>query len=153
MEAGTDRGAQDWFRLMIDMGLAPGMRALGFVGAGRRFRMEVDGYWAEVAVTQSQSLSEGRVRFTLNLRVLYRDEWAEQLRVRPYTPTLAPGSPMRTGWEAPIGSIVTVGGYPIEDLWWELEVGQPFESLAREVLSTLRTYGLPAITHQIRLAG
>jgi hypothetical protein len=137
---------------MIDMGLAPGLRALGFVGAGHRFRMEVDRHWAEITVTQSQSLSEGRVRFTLNLRVLYRDEWAEQLRVRPYTPATSP-SPLRTGWESPIGGIVTVGGYPIEDLWWELEVGQPFDSLAREVLSTLRTFGLPAITHQIRLAG
>lgn len=154
MEAGTDRSAQDWFRLMIDMGLAPGLRALGFVGAGRRFRMEVERHWAEVSVAQSQSLSEGRVRFTLNLRVLYRDEWAEQLRVRPYTPAPTPSrSTMRTGWEAPIGAIVTVGGYPIEDLWWELEVGQPFDSLSREVLTTLRNFGLPAMSHQIRAAG
>lgn len=153
MDAGTDRSAQDWFRLMIDMGLAPGLRALGFAGAGRRFTQDVGSHCAEITFAQSQSLVEGRVRFTLNLRVLHRDEWAEQLRVRPYTPAPVARSTMRTTWEALIGQIVTVGGYPIEDLWWELEVGQPFDSLAREVLSTLRTFGLPAITHQIRLAG
>jgi hypothetical protein len=150
VEAGTDRSAQDWFQLMVDMGLAPGLRALGFVSDGRRFRREVGRHHAEITLTQSPALAEGRIRFTLHLRVLRRDEWTEQLRVRPYTPA---ASPTRTGWESPIGGIVTVGGYPIEDLWWELEAGQPFDSLAREVLSTLRTFGLPAMTHQIRQAG
>ena len=151
MEAGTNRSAQDWFRLMIDMGLAPGLRALGFVGAGRRFRMEIERHWAEVFVTQSQSLIEGCVRFTLTLRVLTKDEWTEQLRVRPYYPNPAPaGRHLTTGWESPIGALVTVGGYPVDDLWWELEVGQPFDSLAREILTTLHNFGLPAITHRLR---
>lgn len=146
MEAGTDRSAQDWFRLMIDMGLAPGLRALGFVGAGRRFRMEIDRHWAEIVLTQSASLTTGRVRFTLLLRVLHRDEWTEQLRVRPYYPSAGTRPTLQTTWEAPIGSLVLVGGHPIEDLWWELEVGQPFDSLSQEVLTTLRHFGLPALT-------
>jgi len=148
VEAGTDRSAQDWFRLMIDMGLAPGLRALGFTGAGRRFRMEIDRHWAEVAITQSASLTTG-VRFTLVLRVLHRDEWAEQLRVRPYSPVSGARPGLTTGWESPIGAVVTVGGHPIESLWWELEVGQPFDSLAAEVLSALRHFGLPALSHHI----
>jgi hypothetical protein len=148
VEAGTDRSAQDWFRLMIDMGLAPGLRALGFTGAGRRFRMEIDRHWAEVLLTQSASLTSG-VRFTLVLRVLHRDEWAEQLRVRPYNPSSSRPT-LHTTWESPIGAVVLVGGYPIEELWWELEVGQPFDTLAAEVLSTLRHFGLPALSHHIR---
>ena len=146
MEAGTDRSAQDWFRLMIDMGLAPGLRTLGFTGAGNRFRMEIDRHWAEISIMQSASLTSGRVRFTLLLSVLHRDEWTDQLRVRPYS---APRPPLRTGWQSPIGALVTVGGHPIEELWWELEVGQPFDSLAAEVLSSLRHFGLPAISHHI----
>jgi hypothetical protein len=149
VDAGTDRSAQDWFRLMVDMGLAPGLHAMGFTGTGRRYTMDVGRHCAEITIAQSQSLTEGRVRFTLHLRVLARDEWAEQLRVRPYTPAPTTRSTMRTSWEAPIGQIVIVGGYPIEDLWWELEVGQPFDSLAREVLTTLHTFGLPAMSHQI----
>lgn len=149
MEAGTDRSAQDWFRLMIDMGLAPGLRTLGFVGAGRRFRMEIDNHFAEITLLQSAALTSGRVRFTLHLRVLHRDEWAEQLRVRPYYPAGAARPTLQTTWESPIGSVIMVGGHPIEELWWELEVGQPFDSLAAEILATLRHFGLPALTNHI----
>jgi hypothetical protein len=153
VEAGTNRSAQDWFRLMIDMGLTPGLKALGFTASGRRFRMQIDHHWAEITIVESQSLVSGCVRFTLKLRVLYRDEWAEQLRVRPYYPQSPTRDAMQTGWEATIGELVTVGGHPIEDLWWELEVGQAFDSLTDEVLTTLRTFGLPAISHRIRAAG
>ncbi|MFL6143813.1 MAG: hypothetical protein ACJ72N_18370 [Labedaea sp.] len=155
MEAGTNRSAQDWFRLMVDMGLAPGLRAIGFTGAGRRFRRELDRHWAEIAIIQSPSLTDG-VRFTLLLRVLRKDEWTEQLRVRPYsTPApaqaasvSAPASPAEphVTWESPLGALVTVGGYAMGELWWDLEVGQPFDALAREVLTVLCTFGLPAIT-------
>jgi hypothetical protein len=152
VEAGTNRSAQDWFRRMLDTGLAPGLRELGFAGFGRRFRRAAAQHWAEVAVVQSTSLIPGCVRFTLHLRVLTRDEWAEQLRVRPYYPH--PGRPLpASGWEAPIGRLVTVGGYPIHELWWELEAGRPFTSLAEEILTTLHTFGLPAISHHIRAAG
>ncbi|HEV2783318.1 MAG TPA: hypothetical protein VGX25_28375 [Actinophytocola sp.] len=132
---------------MLETGLAPGLRSLGFTGAGRRFRMAVDGHWAEVAVIQARSVTEGRVRFTLHLRVSTRDEWVEQLRVRPYYP--APARDPRPAWEAPIGALILVAGHPIEDLWWELEVGKPFDSLSAEVLTTLRVHGLPAISHHL----
>jgi hypothetical protein len=148
VEAETNRSAQDWFRLMIDMGLAPGLRALGFLGAGPRYRMDVEGRRADLEVVQSQSLIDTRVRFSLTLRVPSRDEWAQQLRVRPYHAARQPAG--TTGWEATIGQLVSVGGYAIEDLWWELEVGHPFESLAREVLTILTTYGLPALRQYIR---
>jgi hypothetical protein len=150
VEAGTNRSAQDWFRLMIDMGLAPGLRVLGFVGAGRRYRMEIDGHLAEILILESQPLTTDRIRFTLQLRVLGRDEWTEQLRVRPYSAAKPASLP---GWTAPIGALISVGGYPVGELWWELEVGKPFDALAREVLTILRSFGIPAISHQIRAAG
>lgn len=151
MESDAERNAQDWFRLMVDTSLAPGMRGLGFFGAGRRFRMEIGGHWAEVALAQSRSLTERSVRFTLHLGVVSRDEWTEQLRVRPYYPM--PDRATCMGWQAPIGRLVVVGGYPIGELWWELEVGQPFDSLADEVLTAVRVFGLPAMCHQIRVTG
>lgn len=148
MEAGTDRSAQDWFRLMVDMNLAPGLRALGFAGTGRRFRMEIDRHWAEISLDQAASLTTGRVRFTLHLRVLARDEWTEQLRVRPYYPAAARPT-LHTTWESPIGGVVYVAGHPIGELWWELEVGQPFDSLAQEILDALHHFGLPALSNHI----
>lgn len=144
MEAGSYHNAQDWFRLMLDTGLAPTLRTLGFVGAGRRFRMPIDHYWADIGIIQSPSLAQSSVRFTLHLRVTTRDEWAEQLRVRPYS------HPNRAVWEAPIGDLVLVGGHPIGELWWELEAGRPFEALSSEIITTLHTFGLPAISHHIQ---
>ena len=38
-----------------------------------------------------------------------------------------------------------MAGHPIGELWWELEVGRPFDSLAREVLSAVREFALPAM--------
>ena len=86
MESETERNAQDWFRFMVDTNLAPGLRALGFFGVGRRFRIESPQHWGEVAVEQSRSYTARAVRFTLHIGVMSRDEWAEQLRVRPVLP-------------------------------------------------------------------
>ncbi len=145
MESEIERNAQDWFRFMVDTNLAPGLRAFGFFGVGRRFRIESPRHWGEIAVEQSRSVTARAVRFTLHLGVMSRDEWAEQLRVRPYYPASEASKAQGTGWQAPIGTVVEVGGYPIGELWWELEVGRPFQMLASEVLMTVREYALPAM--------
>lgn len=145
MESEIERNAQDWFRFMVDTNLAPGLRALGFFGVGRRFRIEGPHHWGEIAVEQARSFTARAVRFTLHIGVMSRDEWAEQLRVRPYYPASEATKAQWMGWQAPIGSVVEVGGYPIGELWWELEVGRPFQALAREVLTTVREYALPAM--------
>ena len=56
MESEIERNAQDWFRFMVDTNLAPGLRALGFFGVGRRFRIESPQHWGEIAVEQSKSV-------------------------------------------------------------------------------------------------
>ncbi|OLF09435.1 hypothetical protein BLA60_19920 [Actinophytocola xinjiangensis] len=150
MESDIERNAQDWFRFMVDTNLAPGLRALGFFGVGRRFRIEGASHWGEVLVEQARSFTARAVRFTVHVGVISRDEWAEQLRVRPYYPA---NEVTRThaGWQAPIGELVTVAGHSIGELWWELEVGRPFDSLSNEVLTAVREFALPAIrTHMDR---
>ncbi|RZS37829.1 uncharacterized protein DUF4304 [Herbihabitans rhizosphaerae] len=145
MEPDVRRGAQEWFKLMVDTGLAPAFRAFGFTGAGRTFRIPVHGYWAQVTLQQSTPTSESGVRFTLWLTVHGRSEWSDQLRVRPYSPGLT-GRPL---WEAPIGKLVEVGGYPLGELWWTLETGQPFEEMALEIIGVLRRFGLPALCDEL----
>ena len=51
---------------------------------GRRFRIESNRHWGEVLVEQTRSFTARAVRFTVHVGVISRDEWAEQLRVRPY---------------------------------------------------------------------
>lgn len=132
---------------MVDANLAPGLRALGFFGVGRRFRIESNRHWGEVVVEQARSFAAQAVRFTVHVGVISRDEWAQQLRVRPYYPAskVSPIQATGAGWQAPIGELVVVAGHPIGELWWELEVGRPFDSLAREVLMAVRQFALPAM--------
>lgn len=153
LESETARNAQEWFRLMVETSLAPGLRELGFFGAGRRFRMAFDGHWAEVVIAQGRSHFPETVRFTLQLSVISRNEWTEQLRVRPYYPANDLGATQRIGWQAPIGALVIVADNPIGELWWELTIGQPFEPLAEEALTALRNFGIPALRAQVRQAG
>jgi hypothetical protein len=148
VESELERNAQEWFRFMVDTNLAPGLRALGFFGVGRRFRIESNRHWGEVLVEQTRSFTARAVRFTVHVGVISRDEWAEQLRVRPYYPQGSKAADIQTkgsGWQAPIGELVTVAGHPIGELWWELEIGRPGDSLAREVLSAVREFALPAM--------
>lgn len=147
MESELERNAQEWFRFMVDTNLAPGLRALGFFGVGRRFRIESNRHWGELVVEQARSYTARTVRFTVRVGVISRDEWAQQLRVRPYYPVgnTAPVQTNGAGWQVPIGELVHVAGHPIGELWWELEVGRPFDSLAREVLSAVRQFALPAM--------
>lgn len=145
MEPDIERNAQDWFRFMVETNLAPGIRALGFFGTGLRFRLDGDDCCGELVLEQTRSFSARTVRFTLLVGVISRDEWSAQLRVRPYYPTSEITRTERTSWQAPIGDLVTVSGYPVGDLWWELEVGKPFKGMAAEIISTVREFALPAI--------
>lgn len=155
MESELERNAQEWFRFMVDTNLAPALRALGFFGVGRRFRIESNRHWGEILVEEARSFTADAVRFTVHVGVISRDEWAQQLRVRPYYPVSRPAppppppEPASTGWQASIGELVTVAGFPIGELWWELEVGKPFDSLAREVLSAVREFALPAMRERM----
>jgi hypothetical protein len=151
VESEFERNAEEWFRFMVDTDLAPGLRALGFFGVGRRFRIESNRHWGEVVVEETRSSTERAVRFTVHVGVISRDEWAHQLRVRPYYPVSKP-TPTKTagaGWQAPIGELVTVAGFPIGELWWELEVGRPFDKLAGEVLTAVREFALPAMRERM----
>ncbi|WP_139190631.1 DUF4304 domain-containing protein [Actinokineospora iranica] len=142
------RNADEWFRLMVDTDLAPGLRALGFSGSGRRYRLTRDAHVGQVSILQSSRGTPESTRFTLVLSVTATDEWSSQLRIRPYL--RAAGHP-GTGWQERIGNLIRVGGgTPIGDLWWNIEAGKPFRLLANEVLTAVREFGLPALVDQIR---
>ena len=102
MEAGAVRNADEWFRLMVETGLAPGLRALGLSGKGRRFRVLGDGQIGEVAILQTSTPLT--TRFTLTLSVNSTDEWSSQLRIRPY---LRAAGHTAGAWQERIGQNVT----------------------------------------------
>ncbi len=148
VEAGAVRNADEWFRLMVDTGLAPGLRALGLAGSGRHYRVTRDAHVGQVSILQSAPTTPKTTTFTLALSVNATDEWASQLRIRPYLRT---AGHQGAGWQERIGNLMLVGGgVPIGDLWWKVEAGKPFAALAAEVLTAVREFGLPAMYDQIR---
>ena len=98
MESEIERNAQDWFRFMVDTNLAPGLRALGFFGIGRRFRIE-RGVWP---VSVSLHLAVGVV-----LTVLDVYSWKLE------APYIRPGGMIST---TPV--IVEVARQLVLDLGW-----------------------------------
>jgi len=70
VESELERNAEEWFRYMVDTNLAPGLRALGFFGVGRQFRIETNRHWGEVVVEQARSFTERAVRFTVHVGVM-----------------------------------------------------------------------------------
>ncbi|MCG8917884.1 DUF4304 domain-containing protein [Actinokineospora sp. PR83] len=146
MEAGAVRNADEWFRLMVETGLAPGLRALGLSGMGKRFRVLADGQVGQVAILQTSTPRS--TRFTLTLSVSSTDEWSSQLRIRPY---LRAAGHTAGAWQERIGDVMLVGsGVPIGDLWWQVDAGKPFTRVSREVLTAVREFGLPAMRAQMR---
>lgn len=147
MEPGAVRSADGWFRLMVETDLAPGLRALGFTGAGRHYRIVGEAHLGELSIVQAD-LGPHSTRFTLALGVVPTDEWTAQRRVRPYLPR-AYAKPQ---WRERIGDVVLVDtGTPIGDLWWQVDAGKPFGALTREVLAAVREFALPALRDQLRL--
>ncbi|WP_156754597.1 DUF4304 domain-containing protein [Actinokineospora pegani] len=131
---------------MVQTELAPGLRALGFVGAGRRFQMRGVGQVGEIAILQTST--PRATRFTLVLTVSATDEWASQLRIRPY---LRAAGHTAGAWQERIGDLMLVGNaVPIGDLWWQIDAGKPFAKTAEEVLTAVREFGLPALRAQMK---
>ncbi|WP_424183505.1 hypothetical protein ACOBQX_16045 [Actinokineospora sp. G85] len=146
MEAGAVRNADEWFRLMVQTELAPGLRALGLVGTGRRFQLRGAGQIGEIAILQTST--PHATRFTLVLTVSATDEWASQLRIRPY---LRAAGHTAGAWQERIGDLMLVGNaVPIGDLWWQIDAGKPFAKTAEEVLTAVREFGLPALRAQMK---
>ncbi|OLR90953.1 DUF4304 domain-containing protein [Actinokineospora bangkokensis] len=145
MEAGAIRNAHQWFQLMVQTDLGPGLRALGFSGEGKRFRLVGIGQVGEIAILQTST--KATTRFTLVLSVNATGEWASQLRIRPY---LRAAGHTAGAWQERIGDLMLVGaGEPIGDLWWQVEAGKPFAGTAEEVLTAVREFGLPAMRAQM----
>ena len=146
MEAGAVRDAHEWFQLMVQTDLEPGLRALGLTDEGKRFRLVGIGQVGEIAILQQSTKTA--TRFTLVLSVAGTDEWSSQRRIRPY---LRAAGHKAGAWQERIGNVMLVGaGLPIGDLWWQVEAGKPFGKTADEVLSAVREFGLPAMRAQMR---
>ena len=139
--------AQDDYRVMIRDHVAPALREMGFKGSGQNYSLPSETHWVSLWFQKSAYSDALRIRFTVHLLVVGKDEWEDMREANdrlPERPRGFYGAPARS-WrvsyrprpkEAPDGRM---------QIWWGLEAGQPIEPLAKRVISTVRNEALPRI--------
>jgi hypothetical protein len=140
--------AQEAFASMMRQQVAPALRDLGLKGSGQVFSIPSDRYWALIGFQKSVGSTSEAVKFTVNLQVVSRDDWAkasEAQRWRGAKPkaNVRPGLP--GAWGERIGALMPSGN----DHWWWVEPDRPTEQVADEVVAALRDHGLPVMKRRM----
>ncbi|WP_091074744.1 DUF4304 domain-containing protein [Microlunatus sagamiharensis] len=125
---------------------APFLRERGFRGSSGRFELPSDTHWAQLGFQKSAYSDRAELRFTINLSVISRNEWAQQLQANPHlgarpTPTISYGS-----WadQTRIGMLIPPPG----DKWWRIIGGSNVTPVRDDVLTDLDAYAIPWIVAQ-----
>lgn len=125
--------------------VAPALRVLGLRGSGRAFSIPSERYWALIGFQGSRHSDRDAVSFTINLKVVSHDAWAEIRVEQPWRSerpsaneslSLEPGA-----WDQRLGFLLPAR----RDQWWTLRAGAPTRPLATEIVAAIRDYALPAM--------
>lgn len=139
--------AQALYAAMLKERISPALRSLGLAGSGGRYSMKSESHWALIGFQKSAYSDRSEVRFTVNLLVVSRADWATLSaerswnRERPaagtyYGPRVA---------NQRLGALV--GSH--EDKWWRVYAGQDMDLVASEVIGDLANVGLPWLQARI----
>ncbi len=105
------------YQQMMRGQVAAGLRALGFTGTYRVFRIRRGGHYGEVRWQKdARQIRRLRLRFTVNVGYRWGGSRIAMLMPEPQT-----------------------------DIWWELADGQPAGPVGDSVIAAVRRYALPAI--------
>jgi hypothetical protein len=139
--SGTGRTTQQMYDDLMRDSFAPALRAAGLKGSGGRFELPSEKYWSQLGFQKSAYSDSDALKFTVNLSVISREVWAEQVLEEPYLGKKPKPSTFYGSWaeQIRIGRLTPSG----EDLWWSLNRGDDPSQLAEQVLSTLLDLAVP----------
>lgn len=132
---------------MMKSDFGPALRDAGLRGSGGRYELPSDTWWAQLGF-QKSSYSDGQeVRFTINLSVIRRDEWAAEATARPYLGQ----RPTPTAYYGPWADQTRIGGLTPggADKWWRIVHGVPIDDVRDDVLHDLLTYAVPWLRERV----
>jgi hypothetical protein len=120
---------------------APALRQIGLKGSGGRFDLPADQHWVLLGFQKSAYSDSNEVQFTVNLAVIDRAVWLEQVAARPHLGKRPSPGTLYGAWadQTRIGALIPPG----DDLWWRLIRGQDSEPIAASVVSALRDTAVP----------
>ena len=124
---------------------APALRALGLSGWRHTFSLPDDTYWALIGVVRQDS--PGRLRYTLDLSLVHKEDWAAAAFAGPRPDPRAVYG-IET-WRARIGELLPVG----DDVWWELLPGPRWAVTVEDSIAAVRHYALPELLRRVDPAG
>jgi hypothetical protein len=123
--------------------VAPALRAQGLKGSGMEYSVPSASHWILLGFQGSTANTSGRMKFTVNCKVVRKDVWSAAEEERPFI-GLRPKANVGAGsfeWTERIGRLMPAG----EDKWWWLKADDPPDVLGREVLDAITRYALPAM--------
>lgn len=142
--------ALEEFKVLLKEHLGPSLRELGWKGSGASWVRPHPTHWVLLGWQKSRDSSAASVEFTCNLKVISKDVWdAENIPHgrRPERPSTA--TTWFVGWEERLGSLIPGSG---GDRWWFVRPGDDLAGIAREAMSAVTAYGLPAVDRQLAAA-
>ena len=141
--------AQERFDEMMKGLVAPALRAHGFTGSGRSYRIPSQEWWALLGFQKSRYNDARAMQFTINVSVTPKKAWADARigqehwmpeRPSPNTRYAAPW------WGARIGLLLPQR----EDKWWILSPESESAKVAAEVVNAIRDVALPAMLERMK---
>jgi hypothetical protein len=127
--------------------VAPALRALGMKGSGQNYVLPHPDALLLLGFQKSTSSDATRVRFTVNLALIDKEEYAEKRESWwGVTPTATLRLPV--GRYGRIADVLPTR----QDQWWVLAAGAPTRDLAADVVSAIEQYALPELA-QARTSG
>ena len=112
---------------------------MGFEGSRNLYLLPDDAAWRQLGIQGSVKNGGGLSRFTINLHVIGREEWAGLVAADASLPPRPnPTVHWNVGTAARIGLLATG-----TDTWWEVRADTKLTRLADEVLAMVREVGVP----------
>jgi hypothetical protein len=137
--------ARDSFAAMMRTAVKPELKVLGLQARGTTFRLPAPDYFAALSVQQSGDNIWTKAKFTLNVLVVANKEWDAYAARTGDTDPPNPNYMSPVGWWTRLGLLVPGN----QDRWWTVWAGFPTDEVARDVVATVRDYGLPAMQERI----
>jgi hypothetical protein len=131
-QAVPDDAPQEVYADLMKNTFAPALRAAGLRGSNGRFEVPSDSHWVHLGFQKSVYSDQQELRFTINLSVIRRDEWTNQIAARPYLGKRPTPNTVYGPWadQIRIGTL-TAGG---DDKWWRIVRGKDVAPVADDAL-------------------
>ncbi len=132
---------QQTYAELMKTAFAPALRDAGLRGSAGRFEFPSETHWVQLGFQKSAHSDRHELRFTVNLSVIRRNEWDEQLAAKPYLGTRPTPNKRYGSWadQTRIGTLTPEG----QDKWWRIIYGADTTPVRDDVLSDLINYGVP----------